>query len=127
LIEAVTYRIGPHSTADDASKYRSAEEVRHWQTLDPLERYHGWLAASGNATDSFFDEVEDEGKAFAARMRAGVIASEPRPVEELFRWVFADIPPHLARQRDEALRFAAANGEAEAKDTGPDEAGAPGA
>jgi len=35
-----------------------------------------------------------------------VIASDPRPVEELFEWVFADLPPHLARQRDEALRLA---------------------
>jgi 2-oxoisovalerate dehydrogenase E1 component alpha subunit len=132
LIEAVTYRIGPHSTADDASKYRSADEVRHWQALDPLERYGGWLAASGRATDSFFDEVEEEGKGFAAQMRAGVIGSDPRPVEELFRWVFADVPPHLAGQRDEALHFAAANGEGAPNgdaedDGGPHEAGARGA
>jgi 2-oxoisovalerate dehydrogenase E1 component alpha subunit len=124
LIEAVTYRIGPHSTADDASKYRDAEEVQRWQALDPLERYRGWLAASGHADDTFFDEVEGEGKDFAAKMRAGVIASDPRPVEELFRWVFADVPPHLARQRDEALRFASANGDAEPSEAEADEGGA---
>jgi 2-oxoisovalerate dehydrogenase E1 component alpha subunit len=106
LIEAVTYRIGPHSTADDASKYRPGEEVEQWKALDPLERYRAWLASSGAADEAFFEEVDGEAGKFAKRMRAGVIASEPRPVEELFEWVFADLPEHLARQRKEALRFA---------------------
>jgi 2-oxoisovalerate dehydrogenase E1 component alpha subunit len=106
LIEAVTYRIGPHSTADDASKYRPAEEVEQWRALDPIDRYRRWLTASGTADDAFFEQVESEAKEFAARMRAGVTGSKPRPVAELFEWVFADLPPHLARQRDEALRFA---------------------
>jgi len=107
LIEAVTYRIGPHSTADDASKYRSSEEVERWRRLDPLERYGGWLRTSGRADDAFFDDIEGEAKAFAARMRAGVIGSAPRPVRELFEWVYADLPPHLQRQREDARRFAA--------------------
>jgi 2-oxoisovalerate dehydrogenase E1 component subunit alpha len=106
LIEAVTYRIGPHSTADDASKYRSAEEVERWKALDPLDRYAAWLRSSGAATDDFFSGVETEAKEFAARVRAGVISSAPRPARELFEWVFADLPPHLARQREEVLRFA---------------------
>jgi 2-oxoisovalerate dehydrogenase E1 component alpha subunit len=106
LIEAVTYRIGPHSTADDATRYRPAQEVDQWKALDPLERYRWWLASSGTADQEFFQAVEGEAKEFAAKMRSGVIASDPRPVEELFEWVFADLPPHLARQRDEALRLA---------------------
>ena len=44
-------------------------------------------------------------------MRAGVIASEPRPLEEMFEWVFADMPEHLARQRAEALGLADGTGE----------------
>jgi 2-oxoisovalerate dehydrogenase E1 component alpha subunit len=106
LIEAVTYRIGPHSTADDASKYRPAEEVEQWRAMDPIERYRRWLTGSGTADDAFFEQVESEAKEFASRMREGVTGSKPRPVAELFEWVFADLPPHLARQRDEALRFA---------------------
>jgi 2-oxoisovalerate dehydrogenase E1 component subunit alpha len=106
LIEAVTYRIGPHSTADDATKYRAGEEVDQWRALDPLDRYRSWLASSGSADEDFFQAVEGEAKEFAAKMRAGVIASDPRPVQEMFEWVFADLPPHLARQRDEAMRFA---------------------
>src|SRR5919198_3346087 len=67
LIEAVTYRIGPHSTADDASKYRAADEVDRWRALDPLERYRSWLLSSGTADRDFFDTVDADAKEFAAR------------------------------------------------------------
>jgi pyruvate dehydrogenase E1 component alpha subunit len=112
LIEAVTYRIGPHSTADDATRYRPNEEVEQWKALDPLERYRTWLQGSGRADQEFFEQVDGEAKEFAARMRAGVIGSEPRPVEELFEWIFADLPEHLKRQREEAMDFARRNGHA---------------
>jgi len=106
LVEAVTYRIGAHSTADDASRYRGAEEVERWKALDPLDRYRAWLAADGPADDGFFENVDVEARAFAAKLRADVIGSGPRPVEEMFEWVFeGELPPHLTRQRDEALRF----------------------
>ena len=104
LVEAVTYRLGPHSTADDASRYQPSDEVQTWRARDPLQRYREWLGASGRATQDFFDSVEGEARQFAARMRAGVTASNPRPVEELFDWVFEDLPPHLVRQREEVLR-----------------------
>jgi 2-oxoisovalerate dehydrogenase E1 component alpha subunit len=103
LIEAVTYRIGPHSTADDASRYRSGGEVDAWSKRDPLERYRAWLTATGVGDDAFLAEVEREADAMAARLRDGVVGSAPRPVEDLFRWVYADVPPHLARQRADAL------------------------
>jgi 2-oxoisovalerate dehydrogenase E1 component alpha subunit len=106
LIEAVTYRMGPHSTADDASRYRTDDQVRGWKAKDPLERYKRWLEETGVADASYFEEVERGGKEFAQHMRRGVIESGPRPVAEMFEWVFADLPPHLARQRNEALKFA---------------------
>ena len=118
LIEAVTYRIGPHSTADDASRYRADDEVGRWKALDPLERYRGWLEASGAADAWYFEQVDQESKEFAHRMRTGVIDSGPRPVAEMFEWVFADLPPHLARQREEALRFAAESAEGGGGDGG---------
>ncbi len=106
LIEAMTYRLGPHSTADDASRYQPKEEVEEWQARDPLRRYTSWLTATGIGGDEFYGAVEEEATGFAARLRAGVIGSEPRPVGELFEWVFADLPPHLARQREDLFRFA---------------------
>lgn len=107
LVEAVTYRLGPHSTADDATRYRSDEEVKRWRARDPLDRYGRWLSEAGLADEAFFRGVEEEARALAARVRAGVVASPARPVEELFQWVYRDLPEHLRRQRDQALRFAA--------------------
>ena len=106
LIEAATYRIGPHSTADDASRYRTDDEVAAWRAKDPIDRYRRWLETAGVADAGYFESVEQESKGFAGRIRSGVIESTPRPVAEMFEWVFADLPPHLARQKEEALRFA---------------------
>jgi 2-oxoisovalerate dehydrogenase E1 component alpha subunit len=103
LIEAVTYRIGPHSTADDATRYRTADEVDAWSRRDPIERYRAWLSGSGIADDGFYADVQDEAGALAAHVREGVLRSGPEPVEDLFAWVYADLPPHLARQRDDAV------------------------
>lgn len=103
LIEAVTYRMGPHSTADDRSRYQPDEEIRAWGARDPVERYRRFLEAEGLVDDAFLDEVERESKERAAEVRAGIAGAPPRPVEDLFKWIYSDLPPHLARQRDEAL------------------------
>ncbi|HEX9891001.1 MAG TPA: pyruvate dehydrogenase (acetyl-transferring) E1 component subunit alpha [Actinomycetota bacterium] len=106
LIEAVTYRMGPHSTADDASRYRTTDDTAPWEALDPIARYRTFLEVEGLADQPFFLEVEAEGKDLAATVRAGIQGAPPRPVQDLFRWIFADVPPHLARQRDEVLGLA---------------------
>jgi pyruvate dehydrogenase E1 component alpha subunit len=105
LIEAVTYRLGPHSTADDPRRYQPPEEVERWRALDPLPRYRSFLVGEGLADDGFFEHVGAEAIEFARKVRDGVVGSRPRPLEEMFAWVYADLPPHLARQRDEALRL----------------------
>jgi 2-oxoisovalerate dehydrogenase E1 component alpha subunit len=104
LIEAVTYRLGPHSTADDAARYQPAEEIERWKGADPLERYRRFLDGRGLLDDAFVGACEQEAKDAMARLREGVLASGPRPVEELFSWVFeGDLPQHLKRQRDEVV------------------------
>jgi pyruvate dehydrogenase E1 component alpha subunit len=101
LIEAVTYRIGAHSTADDAARYRTAAEVERWRALDPLTRYRRDLEENGVGSAELFAAVDEEAKQIVARTRAGVVAMEPRPAEELFAWVYEDAPSTLARQADE--------------------------
>jgi pyruvate dehydrogenase E1 component alpha subunit len=104
LIEALTYRLGPHSTADDAGRYQPKEQVEEWRARDPIERYGRFLRDRGLADDEFVAAAEADAKAFGRRVRDGVIGSGPRPLSELFEWVFAwDLPPALARQRDELL------------------------
>ena len=104
LIEAVTYRLGPHSTADDAGRYQPREEVDRWKALDPIERFSRFLEARGVADEGFVQACQEEAKGEMVRLREGVVGSNPRPPEELFEWVFdGDLPPYLARQRDEVL------------------------
>ncbi len=95
-----------HSTADDASRYQPEAEVQTWRGNDPLERWLGVLRPDGVADQSFLDEVEREARTLAARTREGVLALEPRPARELFSWVYADLPPDLARQLEQVERDA---------------------
>jgi pyruvate dehydrogenase E1 component alpha subunit len=52
FIEALTYRIGPHSSSDDPTRYRDEAEPEAWRQKDPLSRFKKWLAASGTLSDS---------------------------------------------------------------------------
>jgi len=84
FIEAVTYRMGPHTTADDPTRYRSAEEVEAWRAKDPIDRVEAHLAAllpeaspDGHAAPGLTVEAvrEESGRAadeMAARLRAGL-------------------------------------------------------
>jgi pyruvate dehydrogenase E1 component alpha subunit len=103
LIEAVTYRMGPHTTADDSSRYRSAQEVEALAALDPIVRFRSWLAASGNADEELFTACEQETAARVGEIRAALVATPAPDPSEMFEWTFASPPESLSRQREEAL------------------------
>jgi pyruvate dehydrogenase E1 component alpha subunit len=103
LIEALTYRLGPHTTADDSSRYRDDAEVERWRAFDPIPRYRTWLAAAGHADDGFVEACEREAEERVARIRADLIASEAPPDAWVFDWVYASPPESFLRQRAEAL------------------------
>ena len=103
LIEAVTYRIGPHSTADDAARYRDDEEVAAWRERDPIDRYRAHLLDAGTIDDEFVRSCEGEAEAWVARVRAELTALGEPPGSEMFDHAFADPPPALLRQREELL------------------------
>ncbi|HEX6130854.1 MAG TPA: thiamine pyrophosphate-dependent enzyme, partial [Actinomycetota bacterium] len=103
LIEALTYRVGAHSTADDATRYRGAEDVDRARAVDPIVRFRAWLRAAGHADDEVVARFEAEADAFAADVRAGLVAEGDPPDAWMFDWVYADPPSTLERQRREAL------------------------
>jgi pyruvate dehydrogenase E1 component alpha subunit len=103
LIEALTYRVGPHTTADDASRYRDAGEVERWRLLDPIARYRTWLLDAGHADDAFVSECEAFAESRVAEIRADVVATEPPPPSWMFDWTYADPPEPFVRQRAEVL------------------------
>jgi 2-oxoisovalerate dehydrogenase E1 component alpha subunit len=101
LIEAVTYRMGPHSTADDRSRYQPEEEIERWRGLDPLFRFRKYLENEGAIDHAFVEQVEGDAGRLAAEIRAGIVGAPRRDPREVFEWAFTELPPNLARQRDE--------------------------
>ena len=103
LIEAMTYRMGAHSTADDAGRYRDDVDVERARELDPIARFRTWLTAQGLADDAFIAACDEKAEAFALEVRAGVVATEAPPAEWMFDWVYAAPGAGFERMRREAL------------------------
>jgi 2-oxoisovalerate dehydrogenase E1 component alpha subunit len=103
LIEAHTYRMQPHTTADDDTRYRPPEELEAWLERCPLDRIEAYLRAEGIADDALCDEIRAEAEAEAAEIRAEVIAAGPEPVEALFDHVYVEPPVSLIEQRTAVL------------------------
>ena len=103
LIEAMTYRIGSHTTADDASRYRSDEEVATWRARDPIERLRRFLASTGVADDAFVDAADREAAEWVSKVRAELTALGAPPASEIFDHTFAEPPATVLAQREELL------------------------
>jgi pyruvate dehydrogenase E1 component alpha subunit len=98
FIEAVTYRIGDHTTADDASRYRSEEEVAEWKKKDPIDRLIKYMVTKGLWDESY-------GQSVVARARQQVEAAvkeqeamPPPDPADIFRHTFRELPDDLAEQ-----------------------------
>ncbi|HEX3795844.1 MAG TPA: pyruvate dehydrogenase (acetyl-transferring) E1 component subunit alpha [Acidimicrobiales bacterium] len=99
LIEAVTYRMGPHTTSDDPSRYRSAEEVAEWRVKDPLARVRALLEVEGLLDAAFQSEVDAAADLTADTLRRGCLATvEPEPLS-LFDQVYAEPHSLIASER----------------------------
>lgn len=106
LIEAVTYRLSDHTTADDARRYRPQAEVDEAQQREPLRRLRAWLVAQG-----WWDEEQE--RAWLTQCRQYVDAeveaylSTPRqPIRSMFEYVYAEMPADLQAQLAEAEHYA---------------------
>jgi pyruvate dehydrogenase E1 component alpha subunit len=105
LIEAFTYRMDAHTTSDDPTRYRLADELELWKLKDPIERLRVNLVREHMVGQSFFDEVAAESDELAARLRAHCLAMpEPGP-SRIFSQVYAEPSPVLDAQRDEFLAY----------------------
>jgi TPP-dependent pyruvate/acetoin dehydrogenase alpha subunit len=107
LVEAVTFRMGGHSSSDDPTRYRDAALVAEWERRDPLARLrtylttNGWLAPGDE--EKMMAEMNEE-------IGAAVTEAEalpPPPIESLFTDVYANVPAHI----EEQMRYAIAMGE----------------
>jgi 2-oxoisovalerate dehydrogenase E1 component alpha subunit len=101
FIEAVTYRMGPHTTSDDPTRYRDDDEVARWRARDPLDRYRTYLRGAGVLTARVEDRVAHRSARLCAELRDAVVDAPPADVADVFDTVYHDITPDLARQRDQ--------------------------
>ena len=107
FIEAVTYRIGPHTTADDPKRYRSDDEIAEARERDPLARVLALLEASGVDSAGLEREVAADADRAAAELRAAITTlADPEPLT-VFDNVYTEPNTHLARQRDHYTRYLA--------------------
>jgi 2-oxoisovalerate dehydrogenase E1 component alpha subunit len=101
LIEAVTYRLGDHTTADDASRYRSAEEVTQRWKEEPIARLRAFLVGRMNWSKAEEEKVTGEcGQEVDAAIE-GYLATPPRRPETMFDHLYARLPDVYAGQRQE--------------------------
>ncbi|MET0767170.1 MAG: pyruvate dehydrogenase (acetyl-transferring) E1 component subunit alpha [Aeromicrobium sp.] len=101
LIEAITYRMGAHTTSDDPSRYRDPHEADEWAERDPLLRLRLLLERTDPGFAEFDAEVQAEAEALGVHLR-DVCRNLPDPdLAELFEHVYADMPPELVAQREE--------------------------
>jgi pyruvate dehydrogenase E1 component alpha subunit len=99
VIEALTYRMSDHTTADDASRYRSAEAVSERWAADPIPRLRTYLVDAGAWTKADEERLVEEinGEIDGAVER--YLKTKPQPPEAMFDYLYAELPRALAEQR----------------------------
>ena len=105
LIEALSYRLGDHTTADDATRYRDPEELRRAWAREPIGRLRTYLAANGLWTKEQEDALLKQCAAEVEQAVAAYLATPPRQSDFMFDHLYASPPFALRSQIVEARRF----------------------
>ncbi|GAA2220643.1 pyruvate dehydrogenase (acetyl-transferring) E1 component subunit alpha [Micromonospora olivasterospora] len=100
LVEAHTYRMEPHTNADDATRYRDGAEVDAWRDRDPVARLETYLRARGVLDDAAVAAIAEEAEAYAADLRRRLHDKPQVDPLSLFDHVYAEPTPQLVEQRD---------------------------
>jgi pyruvate dehydrogenase E1 component alpha subunit len=98
LIEGVTFRFGPHTTADDPTKYRTEKEIEPWKPLDPMVRLRLYLKGKGLWSEEVEQRMAEESKKEIDLAVKDAEAVPPPEIEEIFKYVFAEMTPQLKEQ-----------------------------
>ncbi|MEO3779279.1 pyruvate dehydrogenase (acetyl-transferring) E1 component subunit alpha [Micromonospora sp. B11E3] len=115
LVEAHTYRMEPHTNADDATRYRDGAEVDAWRDRDPVARLETYLRSRGALDDAAVAAIAEEAEAYAADLRGRMHDKPEVDPLSLFEHVYAEPTSQLVEQRDLVrAELAAADGEGDA-------------
>lgn len=110
LIEAVTYRLSDHTTADDASRYRKKEDVEAAWQLEPFIRLRQYLTDLGAWDDKKEATLLEEAADKVDIAVQNYLNTPKQPVESMFDYMYAKLPETLEEQRADAIRYAESNG-----------------
>ncbi len=105
FIEAITYRMGPHTTADDPTRYRSAAETELWRRRDPIDRIRRLLEREGLWDSDFEREVRERSDEVGARLRTATITMPDPEPKDLFEHVYATPHSLVERERREYTAY----------------------
>ena len=98
LIEAVTYRMGPHTTSDDPTIYRSDEEVKKWEKRDPLLRFKQYLISRKLLTEEQDEELQEKATKTVLDVFKEVENSGLVPLDDVFNYTYEQLTPQLKEQ-----------------------------
>ncbi|MFB7842377.1 thiamine pyrophosphate-dependent dehydrogenase E1 component subunit alpha [Microbacterium sp. NPDC056052] len=112
FLELVTYRMGPHTTADDPTRYRDPAELEYWRGKDPLARVEALLRAEGVLTDEIAAGFAAEADEAAMQMRAACLSLTTRGPLAVFDGVYAEPHTGIEEERADYARYLATLAEA---------------
>lgn len=104
LIEAVSYRMSDHTTADDASRYRTKNELEEQAKYDPIKRLRDYLVRNGQLTEQDEETVRAECAAEVEAAAKEYLATPAPPPEVMFDYLYETLPASLAEQREFAVK-----------------------
>ena len=106
VIEALSYRLGDHTTSDDATRYRSRDEVEQAWRREPIARLRTFLNARGLWSDAAEEELKRECAQEIDSAVKQYLGTPKQSTDTMFDYLYAELPANLRGQRDEARRYA---------------------
>ncbi|ESR45414.1 2-oxoisovalerate dehydrogenase subunit alpha 2 [Citrus sinensis] len=104
LIEALTYRVGHHTTSDDSTKYRPVDEIEWWRTTqDPVTRFRKWIESNGWWNGDIESELRSSVRKQILHALQEAEKAEKPPISDLFTDVY-DVSPSNLREQEHSLR-----------------------
>ncbi|RMD65894.1 pyruvate dehydrogenase (acetyl-transferring) E1 component subunit alpha [Candidatus Pacearchaeota archaeon] len=101
LIECKTYRLGDHTTSDDARRYRSENEVKAWEKKDPITRFEKYLLSKGVLSQQLAQEMKEKAKQEVEKAVKNYESTPKASPEIIFENVYASLPANLQAQLEE--------------------------
>ena len=103
VIEAITYRLGDHTTADDASRYRDSEELQDAWGREPIKRLRNFLYHRGLWDEEKEQELQKEAAELVDKEVKRYLSTPLPEVSDLFDYHYANMPVQLERQKQQAI------------------------